>query len=97
MGEVIIIRDSSLKNVLDLMKKEGLDEEGAIKKILRLGITDYVLELYQKGELTVREVAEILDISLRDALELIEEKAGGGNVSAEEQIKAIELAKKLSE
>ena len=56
-----------------------------------------VLELYQKGELTVREVAEILDISLRDALELIEEKAGGGNVSAEEQIKAIELAKKLSE
>lgn len=56
-----------------------------------------VLKLYQKGELTVREVAEILDISLRDALELIEGKAGGGNVSAEEQIKAIELAKRLSE
>jgi len=29
MGEVIIIRDSSLRTVLDLMKKEGLDEEGA--------------------------------------------------------------------
>ena len=96
MGEVIIIRDSSLKNVLDLMKKEGLDEEGAIKKIIRLGITDYVLDLYQKGELTLREVAEVLNLTLRDALELVEEKAGG-NVSAEEQVKAIELARKLSE
>ncbi len=96
MGEVIIIRDSSLRSVLDLMKKEGLDEEGAIKKIIRLGITDYVLELYKRGELTVREASEVLQLSLRETVELIEEKIGG-NVAIQEQIKAIELARKLSE
>jgi hypothetical protein len=96
MGEVIIIRDSSLRSVLDLMRKEGLDEEGAVKKIIRLGITDYVLELYKRGDLTVREVSEVLQLSLRETVELIEEKIGG-NVAIQEQIKAIELARKLSE
>jgi len=96
MGEVIIIRDSSLRTVLDLMKKEGLDEEGALKKIIRLGITDYVLELYKRGELTVREASEVLQLSLRETIELIEEKIGG-NVAIQEQVKAIELARKLSE
>jgi hypothetical protein len=96
MGEVIIIRDSSLRSVLDLMRKEGLDEEGAVKKIIRLGITDYVLELYKRGDLTVREVSEVLQLSLRETVDLIEEKIGG-NVAIQEQIKAIELARKLSE
>jgi hypothetical protein len=78
------------------MRKEGLDEEGAVKKIIRLGITDYVLELYKRGDLTVREVSEVLQLSLRETVDLIEEKIGG-NVAIQEQIKAIELARKLSE
>ena len=41
MEKVILIKESSLRNILDLMKKEGLDEEGAIKKIIRLGTTYY--------------------------------------------------------
>ncbi len=96
MGEVIIISDSSLNRVLNLMKKEGLNEEGAIKRIIRLGVMDYVLELYKRGELTVREASEALQLDLRETIELIEEKIGG-NVGVQEEIKALETAKELSE
>jgi predicted HTH domain antitoxin len=60
MGEVMVAKNQSLNKVIDLMKKNGLDEEGAVKKIVNLGIQDYVAELYESGEISIREAAEIL-------------------------------------
>ncbi|MBE8540206.1 hypothetical protein [Geoglobus acetivorans] len=44
---------------------------------------DYILDLYQRGDLTLREIAELLNLTLSEALELVGERVGG-NVSAEE-------------
>lgn len=96
MGEVMVVRDQSINKVLDLMKKDGLDEKSAMKKIINLGIQDYVAELYKDGEVTIREAAEILQLNFRQTLELLEEKVGG-NVGYEEETKALSLAKKLAE
>ena len=38
MGEVMVSRNQSLNNVIDLMRKNGFDEEGAVKRIINLGI-----------------------------------------------------------
>ncbi len=96
MGEVMVARDQSINKVLDLMKKDGLDEESAMKKIINLGIQDYVVELYKDGEISIREAAEIMQLNFRQTLEILEEKVGG-NVGREEEIKALSLAKKLAE
>jgi predicted HTH domain antitoxin len=96
MGEVMVARDESIKKVLDLMKKNGLDEEKAMKKIVNLGIRDYVADLYRGGEISVREAAEILQLNYRQTLEILEEKVGG-NVGREEEMKALNLARKLAE
>ncbi len=96
MGEVMVVRDQSINRVLDLMKKGGLDEESAIKQIINLGIRDYVAELYKDGKISIREAAEILQLNLRQTLEILEEKVGG-NVRHEEEIKALNLARKLAE
>lgn len=96
MGEVMVIRDQSMNRVLDLMRKEGLDEEKAIKKIINMGIQDYVADLYKNGEISIRESAEILQMSFRQTLEILEAKIGG-NVGREEEIKALNYAKKLAE
>jgi hypothetical protein len=36
MDEVIVARDQSINRVLDLMKKSGLNEESAMKKIINM-------------------------------------------------------------
>ena len=96
MGEVMIVRDQSIDKVLDIMKKDGLDEENAMKKIINLGIRDYVIELYKDGEISIREAAEILQLNLRQTLDVLEQKVGG-NVSREEELKALNFARKLAE
>lgn len=96
MGEVMVARDRSINRVIDLMRKDGLDEERAIKKIIDLGIQDYVADLYRDGEISIPEAAEILQMSFRQAYEILEEKVGS-NVGHEEEIKALNLARKLAE
>ena len=96
MGEVMVSRNQSLNKVIDLMKKNGLDEEGAVKKIINLGIQDYVAELYEDGEISIREAAEILQLNFRQTYEILEKKVGG-NVEEAQEIKALNHAKKLAE
>lgn len=78
------------------MKNEGLDEESAMDKIIDLGIKDYIVELYRHGNLTLREASDLLHLSLRQTLDIIEKKIGG-NVGRDEACRALELAKKLAE
>ncbi len=78
------------------MERKGIDEEGAMVMILDLGIKDFVVELYRRGDVTIREAAAILGINLRQTLEIIEKKIGG-NVGREEAIRALEQAKKLAD
>ncbi|MCX6669067.1 MAG: hypothetical protein NTV25_04570 [Methanothrix sp.] len=96
MGEVMVARNQSLNRVIDLMKRNGLDEEGAMKKIINLGIQDYVAELYKDGEISIREAAEILQLNFRQTLEILEKKVGG-NVERDQETKALNLAKRLAE
>ncbi|HEX7444893.1 MAG TPA: hypothetical protein VF300_00740 [Methanothrix sp.] len=96
MGEVMVARDQSINKVLDLMKKGGLNEERAMKKLINMGIRDYVAELYEDGEITVREAADILQLNFRQTLEILEEKVGG-NVGQKEEENALNQARKLAE
>jgi hypothetical protein len=96
MGEVKAARDRTFKGILEIMEREGIDEEGAMVMILDLGLKDYVVELYRQGDVTIREAAAILGLNLRQTLEIVEKKIGG-NVGREEAIRALELAKKLAD
>ena len=89
-------RDRTFKGILEIMQREGLDEEGAMAMVLDLGLKDYVVELYRRGDVTIREAAAILGLNLRQTLEIVEKKMGG-NVRREEAIRALELAKKLAD
>lgn len=77
------------------MKKSDSDEEGAVKQIINLGIQDYVAELYRDGEISIREAAEILQLNFRQTFEILEKKVGG-NVEQDQEVKALNLARKLA-
>lgn len=82
-------------NLLDAVKfaekKEKLDEPTTLRKFLRIGAERYVADYYARGETTLREAAEVLDVTTREALELFWDMGITGNVSADQTLKAILL------
>ena len=96
MGGMKIAGDRTQQGVQEIMKREGLDEDDALRMIIDLGLKDYVVELYKQGDLTIREAAMILGLSLHQTLEIVERKIGG-NVRREEALRALKLAKNLAD
>lgn len=42
---MLVSIDRTYKVIQEIMKREGLDEEGALSMIIDLGLKDYVVEL----------------------------------------------------
>jgi predicted HTH domain antitoxin len=59
-------------------------------------MVDYVAELYESGEISIREAAEILQLNFRQTMEILEKKVRG-NVRPEQEARALNLAKRLAE
>jgi hypothetical protein len=64
-------------------------EENISRKLLKLGAEKYVADCYSRGEITLREAAEVLDISTRNALELFLDMGITGNLDAADTLKAL--------
>lgn len=66
------------KKVIELAnlrtKEEHVDKSTALRQLLYLGARDYVLELYQKGRVSLSKAAELLDVSTFDILRLAKEQ-----------------------
>ena len=67
-----------------------------MKRIINQSIQDYVADLYKDGEISIRDAAEILQLNFRQTFKILEKKVGG-NVEEEQEIRALNLAKKLAE
>jgi predicted HTH domain antitoxin len=61
-----------------------------------LGLERDLALRYRRGEVSLREVARILGISVRETLEILWEQGVSGNVTADIAAKALETAKRLS-
>ena len=64
--------------------------------IHEIGAEKYMRELYSHGEISLREAAAVLDMPARDVLELFWDMGISGNVGAEETLRAISVAEKIS-
>jgi len=73
-------------------KREKIDEPTTLRKFLRLGAEKYVADSYARGEVTLREAANILDVTTRYALELFWDMGLTGNVGAGETIWIIQYS-----
>lgn len=57
---------------------------------------DHVAELYECGEISILDAAEILQLKFRQTMDILEKRVGG-NVEPEQEAKALNLAKRLAE
>lgn len=61
-----------LKRVKALRIIEDVDRSTLIKEFIEDGLRRRVIDLYRKGKVTAGRAAEILDVSLRGFLEILE-------------------------
>ncbi|MGD6806194.1 MAG: UPF0175 family protein [Candidatus Bathyarchaeia archaeon] len=64
----------NLNRVEAVQKLEKVDRSTLLKEFIEDGLRERVLQLYKKGKLTQRRAAELLGITLREFLELLEAK-----------------------
>ncbi len=62
----------NLNRVEAVQKLEKVDRSTLLKEFIENGLRERVLQLYKKGKLTQRRAAELLGITLREFLELLE-------------------------
>jgi len=71
---VVTVRLSSrdLERVEAVRTLENVDRSTLLKEFIEDGLRRRIIHLYQKGILTVGRAAEILEVSLRQFLEILE-------------------------
>ena len=85
------IPESQLKTIRELARREHLDESTSIRKLIAMGATEYAIQLYREGKVTLREAAVMADVTPREMIEILLEHGVKGNVTVDQERKAIEF------
>ena len=65
-------------------RSEKLEKNSSLRKLTRLGFEVYVAKSYEKGKLTLREGADLLNLTLAETIDLFGEMGIKGNISAKD-------------
>ncbi len=63
-------------------KLEKLEKTQSLRKLARMGFEFYVAKSYEGGKLTLREVAELLNLTLSETIDILSEMGIKGNIKA---------------
>jgi hypothetical protein len=65
-------------------RSEKLEKNSSLRKLTRLGFEVYMAKSYERGKLTLREAADLLNLTLAEAIDLFGEMGVKGNISAKD-------------
>lgn len=72
-------------------KSEKIEEAQSLRKLARIGFEYYVAKSYEKGKITLREMGELLNLSLYETIELLTEMGIKGNIRAKDVVESLKL------
>ena len=75
--------------IREVGRSEHLEESAAMRKLLRLGYQVYLGDQYRAGRVSLREVAQQLDVPLTEALDTLQRLGIPGNVGAEDTLQSL--------
>jgi len=78
-----------LKAVRHRARRERLDESTAMRQLMAMGAVEYAVRLYRHGSLTLNQAAEVAGLSPREMLQALVDRGAAGNVTLEQQRKAL--------
>lgn len=67
---------------------EKLKKTQSIRKLTKLGFEFYTAKSYEKGKLTLREAAELLNLTLSETIDLLSEMGVRGNIRVKDVMKS---------
>ena len=70
-------------------RSEKLEKTQSIRKLTRLGFEVYVAKSYEKGKLTLREAAALLNLTLSETIDLLAEMGVKGNIRAKDVMESL--------
>jgi predicted HTH domain antitoxin len=70
-------------------RSEKLEKTQSIRKLTRLGFEVYVSKSYEKGKLTLREAAKLLNLTLSETIDLLSEIGVKGNIRAKDVMESL--------
>jgi len=80
------------KAILHRVRTERVDESTAMRQLLALGAEHYAVELYREGRVTLNEAAALADLSLRQMIDVLLAHGVKGNITLDQQRRAIDFA-----
>jgi predicted HTH domain antitoxin len=78
------ISDDMDKAINYVAQSEKIEKAQSIRKLARLGFEFYVAKSYEKGVLTLRKTAELLNLSLSETIDLLQEHGVKGNIRSKD-------------
>ncbi len=76
-------------------RRERVDDSTAMRQLMALGATEYAVQLYREGHLTLNQAAKMAGTSVREMLEVLWSHGVRGNVTAEQTRKGVENIREL--
>src|SRR4030065_1662113 len=70
-------------------RSEKLEKTQSIRKLTRLGFELYVAKSYEKGKLTLREAATLLNLTLSETIDLLSGMRVKGNIRAKDVMESL--------
>jgi predicted HTH domain antitoxin len=70
-------------------RSEKLEKTQSIRKLTRLGFEVYVAKSYEKGKLTLREAAKLLNLTLSETIDLLSEMGVKGSIRAKDVMESL--------
>ena len=72
-------------------EREHAEQAQSLRKLARMGFEAYIASLYRVGEVSLRQAAGLLGVTLWEALERLAELGATGNASAESVLMGLDV------
>jgi predicted HTH domain antitoxin len=70
-------------------RSEKLEKTSSLRKLTRMGFELYVAKSYERGKLTFREAADLLQMNLLQTIELLSEMGVKGNIKTKDVMEGL--------
>lgn len=75
---------------------EKIENTQSLRKLARLGFDLYVAKNYQNGQITLREAAELLNLTISETLDILGRMGVKGNIHSNEVLASLNTFAPLS-
>ncbi len=65
-------------------RSEKIEKTSSLRKLTRMGFELYVAKSYERGKISLREAAKLLNLNLSETIDLLMETGVKGNIRAKD-------------